>query len=450
MFSTRSVRAIAIVFALALQFLPSPGDAQPAGIGWDNTIVARRGKAKTVTELSALYDSTHCRDCHPKVYRAWELSAHSESIMGKRRPGRKALAWLTIFDVAKEEWPFTKLGSVADVKIEHLMGCARCHLPQLADAEDSVARELIGDFITWRDAKKNKDFETAQVVEEKLSELSVTCLICHNRNAVVHKWTDGFPSWRVVYGSANKPHPVGKFPAVIMSPIQDEALACGQCHGAGPLLDRESPTQCATGYGFYLFDYKARGGDEICQDCHMRKENLGHNIQSYRDPSMIKAALDFSVEVTPILLHGGPLNPSEAGVKDAPRLRVDVKMMNRAGHPIPDGCPTGTKLILDVTVKSADGSELFFDEKSYMPIPQDYARGDKMGRGPFEKTGLIINTALLPLRKVTERYDIPIAAPDEIEVSVKLTYLPYGSTKEVDDPIVWREFVKKLKLGEID
>ncbi len=80
------------------------------------------------------------------------------------------------------------------------------------------------------------------------------------------------------------------------SPIMDESILCGQCHGLGPNLELENPSQCATLYGSYLWAYKADGGQEKCQECHMKKSKLGHNMQSYRDPGMGKAAVDFKVE----------------------------------------------------------------------------------------------------------------------------------------------------------
>jgi len=50
-----------------------------------------------------------------------------------------------------------------------------------------------------------------------------------------------------------------------------ESILCGQCHGQGPNFDLEEPTQCATLYGSYNFAYRAEGGTETCQDCHMKK-----------------------------------------------------------------------------------------------------------------------------------------------------------------------------------
>ncbi len=447
---TVPLRLSAAFVALCLCLLAAPGWSGGAGIGWDNSIAVRKGKARTVDELARMYDSRHCGDCHAEIYREWQLSAHSEPIIGKRRVGRKALAILQIFEFAKEKWAYSGLTGPSDIRVEHLTGCTRCHLPQLADAEDDVARELVADFLRWQDAARNGDNTAVRDVEVKLSELTVNCLICHNRNAVVHKWTDGYPASREVYGKKSGSHPCGSFPTLKRSPIMGEALLCGQCHGAGALLGRDNPTQCPTAYGYYLFDYQVVGGDETCQDCHMRKTKLGHNIQSYRDPAMIKEAIDFSVDVSRLPRYAAAAVPGSVSAP-LPRIAVNIAITNKAGHPIPDGCPTVARLLLEITAKSGNGSEIFFEEKSYMPIAQNDARGDRMGRGPFEKNGMIIDTSLLPLTTVEERYDIPVSDKEkEAEITVRLTYLPFGTLKPSDSPTLWREVVRKVSLQDFD
>lgn len=443
------LRLTAALVALCLYLPAAPGWSGGAGIGWDNSIAVTKGKARTVAELAAMYDSRHCGDCHADIYRDWQLSAHSEPIIGKRRVGRKALAILQIFEFAKEKWPYSGLNGPSDIQVESLAGCTRCHLPQLADAEDSVARELVADFLRWQDAARTGDNQTVLAVQDKLSELTVNCLICHNRNAVVHKWTDGYPSKREVYGKKSGSHPCGSFPTLKRSPIMGESLLCGQCHGAGAVLGRDNPTQCPTAYGYYLFDYQVVGGDETCQDCHMRKTKLGHNIQSYRNPIMIKEAVDFSVEILRVPRYGAADAGPESASGLSPSIAVNIAITNRAGHPIPDGCPTVARLLLEVAAKSDDGSEIFFEEKSYMPIAQNDARGDRMGRGPYEKNGMIVDTSLLPLTTVKERYDIPVSDEEkEAEVTVRLTYLPFGTLKPSDSPTLWREVVKKVSLQD--
>ena len=234
-----------------------------------------------------MYDSRHCADCHVDIYRDWEKSMHSRPLLGT---GRTALTLLTSISNGTTKWPYSGAKSPSDIKVEHLMGCAKCHLPQLADATDDVAREIVADLLKWQDAVKSKNSRTAKKLEDKIRSLSINCLICHNRNAVVHKWADGYPKTREVYGSKDGQHFCGLWPALKKTPVMGESVLCGQCHGLGPNLELDNPTQCATLYGNYLFAYMADGGRETCQECHMRRSRLGHNIQSYRDPAMARAA----------------------------------------------------------------------------------------------------------------------------------------------------------------
>jgi hypothetical protein len=94
-----------------------------------------------------------------------------------------------------------------------------------------------------------------------------------------------------------------------------------------------------------------------------------------------------------------------------------------------------------------------------MPTPQQMAKGDRMGRGPYEKSGLLEDTSLPPLRTITQSYDIffptkveekdgkkvSTIASDSMDVEVKLWYLPYGTMD--DDPFLWKEFKKTVKIS---
>jgi len=95
-----------------------------------------------------------------------------------------------------------------------------------------------------------------------------------------------------------------------------------------------------------------------------------------------------------------------------------------------------------------------------MPVPQQLARGDRMGRGPYEKSGLIEDTGLPPARPVHERFDIlyPVEEVEEkgktiskplvhdLDIEVKLWYLPFGSMNF--DPFLWREFNKTVSISQ--
>jgi len=83
-----------------------------------------------------------------------------------------------------------------------------------------------------------------------------------------------------------------------------------------------------------------------------------------------------------------------------------------------------------------------------------------MGRGPYEKSGLVQDQSLPPLRTVTSTYEIffPFEEkenedgdtvrtfPSEsLGVEVKLWYMPYGTID--DDAFLWREEKKTVKIA---
>ena len=113
-----------------------------------------------------------------------------------------------------------------------------------------------------------------------------------------------------------------------------------------------------------------------------------------------------------------------------------------------------------MTAKTGDGNEIYSEAKTYMPIPQQLGRGTAMGRGPYDKGGLIEETGLPVDRTVTERFDIPVpgdeaeaaaaakAARGNVEVGVRLYYLPFGDMDA--SPFLWREVVKTVTFGVDD
>jgi len=53
------------------------------------------------------------------------------------------------------------------------MICAKCHLPQLIEAEDSVAQEIVKNLYAF----KEPDDQAAR----NLQKLNIGCLVCHQR-----------------------------------------------------------------------------------------------------------------------------------------------------------------------------------------------------------------------------------------------------------------------------
>ena len=285
---------------------------------------ADANKAKSIDELAKMYDSSGCKGCHEGIYNEWDQSLHARSIFGT---GRTTLTLKTTVEVGLMSWKYSGVKKPEDVKVKHVMVCFKCHLPQIADATDDVAKEIVGLAIKYGD--KNSTAEEKDRIEKKLSSVNINCLVCHQRNAITHKWVDGFPQKNEVYGSKEGVHADPAHPVMKVSPIMTESILCGQCHGLGPNFELENPSQCGTLYGSYLWAYRAEGGQESCQECHMKKSKLGHNMQSYRDPGMAKAAVDFKVETLGYQWRDGP--------KMVPQALVKVEMINRSGHSIPDG-----------------------------------------------------------------------------------------------------------------
>ncbi len=111
-----------------------------------------------------------------------------------------------------------------------------------------------------------------------------------------------------------------------------------------------------------------------------------------------------------------------------------------------------------MTAKDSNGKELFKQSKTYMPIPQQLGRGDKMGRGPYEKSGIIRDSSLPPGRPVLESFEIPFPVDEvkkddkvlrtikdyDMTVDVELMYLPFG-TKE-SGQFTWQKVTKKVSI----
>lgn len=315
----------AVLACLATVTVASVALAAQVGIGRDKTLAAQP-KANSIAELVKRYDSSSCIGCHQDAHDQWAKSLHARSIFGT---GRTAATFKTAIVNGAMEWPASGVKSFKDVKVEHLMGCAKCHLPQLADATDKVAQEIMTTINDWQNALRNDDEDKAAKAEKTLSSLNINCLICHNRNAIVHKWTDGYPKKDTVYGSKDGEHPDGKFTKMAKGQVMSESIMCGQCHGLGPNFDQENPTQCATAYGSYLFSYVPNGGNKSCQQCHMKDSKLGHDMQSYRSKAMSDKAVTMKVTTNAVYWR------DNTTIK--PKVAVRVALTNNAGHGIPDG-----------------------------------------------------------------------------------------------------------------
>jgi hypothetical protein len=287
-----------------------------------------RPKAKTIAELAERYDSARCADCHEEVHDEWSESLHAKSILGSPRT---APTIITAIEKGLKRFPYSGVTKDSDITVESLMMCMKCHLPQLNEATDDVAREIVATIRGWQQAYRDSDYDKAEELEETITSLNIGCTVCHNKVALIHKYADGYPQYDTVYGAQKGDHEDEEYTKMAVAPALGESIFCGQCHGQGPNFELDHPSQCATAYGSYLFAYVAHGGSESCQECHMHKSGLGHNMQSYRDETMAKMALDVKVEGRSLFWRKN----KEDGV--LPIGVIDVEIYNKSGHGIPDG-----------------------------------------------------------------------------------------------------------------
>lgn len=264
---------------------------------------------KTIDELAKAYSDETCKTCHAKAYDEWRTSFHSQSVVHSMGGIRNFIKV-----GLEKEWnkPVTK---------EHMMRCMSCHAPALKEASESLAKEVAGLIVT---AVDEKDDAKKAAAKKELAKLNVNCITCHNTKVVLEKNLKGEPKKGVYYGPTGKKSPAhGTEKAASLS----SSAYCGQCHGNHTPNDKDTIV-CNTLYGSYENGYKANGGTETCQDCHMRKNNRGHSFPGAYQAEMVKEGILLDAQVTGIKLHPG---------KWIPTAIVNVGLINKAGHRIPDG-----------------------------------------------------------------------------------------------------------------
>lgn len=268
------------------------------------------GQAKTIDEMVKMYDSSSCKACHSEIYSQWEKSHHARPLMGIND---------AIFLVPVVKGSAFAPKDPAKATKENFP-CFKCHLPQALDAADSVSAEIAQAVLAGN--------------KEVIGKLQITCLVCHNKKAIIHRLQDGAPEKGVIYGSRDIPsHPDPVYKSVKKSASMNESVACGQCHGLGPNFDAENPYQCATLFGSYLHSYIPAGGTQTCQDCHMKggdhliAPNWNDRAQS---SALLKEAISLDVQTL-----GYQFLPK----KDAPvpTVVVNTRVGTNSGHRIPDG-----------------------------------------------------------------------------------------------------------------
>jgi hypothetical protein len=201
------------------------------------------------------------------------------------------------------------------------MRCMGCHAPMLKDASENLAKQVAGLIVT---AVDDKDEAKKAAAKAELAKLTVNCVVCHNTVVSVEKNLTGPPKPGVYYSPSGKPSPAHK---TEKWPAMSTALFCGQCHGVHGPPDGDLVV-CNTLYGSYQDAYRANGGAETCQECHMKAGGRGHTFPGAYDAAMVKEGIGLDFQAAAIRLTPG---------KWVPAAVVNIGLINRAGHRIPDG-----------------------------------------------------------------------------------------------------------------
>ena len=149
-------------------------------------------------------------------------------------------------------------------------------------------------------------------------------MICHNTLASVEKNFKGLPEKGVYYGPTGKQSPAH---GTKKSEAITSALYCGQCHWVLNPPDGDLVV-CNTLYVSYQDAYRANGGTQTCQDCHMREKGRGHRFPGAYDAEKVREGIGLEVQTTAFKSQPG---------KWIPTAVVNVGLTNNAGHRIPDG-----------------------------------------------------------------------------------------------------------------
>jgi Zn-finger protein len=119
-------------------------------------------QAQTVDELAQMYDVTSCKPCHKQIYEEWDKSLHARSIIGTRRTSDSFRNMVQNY-LLGGRWKYAGVQKIEDLKTEHVIQCLECHVPQIRDATDAVARQIA-------QAAVNGDMET-------LGKVNINCLV---------------------------------------------------------------------------------------------------------------------------------------------------------------------------------------------------------------------------------------------------------------------------------
>jgi hypothetical protein len=388
--------------------------------------VSSAKEIQTLTELVQQYDASSCKECHPEIYAQWEQSLHAKPMLG---PIGRTLATFQGY-VNSRDTELKKSREAAPDMKAFLKPCIECHLPQMMDASEAVAEEIAKAIV--------------QGDEEVLKQLQITCIVCHNRNAVLRKFRDGKPRPGVIYGPTFAgPHGDRKFTVAATSEMMRDSVFCAQCHQGPNVQHYDEPMWCSSTFDSHQHFYVPMGGTESCQDCHMRKEG-GHLFPpNYQDPAQTSKRLREWIDLN-ITAIGYRMKPDARNF--IPMVVINSEVVSRIGHRFPDGCPSPNRVTLDLRVLTTDGRELYTETKTYMPQHKLGYDEHTMVYAANRKLTLLRDTSLHPF--VPKKETIEVKLPDDVQeavVEAVLTFRQLPGVPEAEFPI--HKVTRKVSLS---
>ncbi|HYV48976.1 MAG TPA: hypothetical protein VFA20_29150 [Myxococcaceae bacterium] len=223
-----------------------------------------------------------CGQCHPDQYQEWADSHHGQAITDA----------LYRADFVDQHEPFF---------------CDQCHAPLVEQMPKRTTALLAVWPRLWPVQKDNPRYDAA------LHEEGVTCVTCHQVNGAI-EGPRGDPA----------PHPARRSEALVSEQV------CERCHTLAmqhigslqrPLMETVTEWR----------EYRAKGGDKVCQDCHM--------------PRVADRPAALGAEPKPARSHRW-LGPFDAALLDqALEVKVEgeppaaVRLRNLTGHRLPTAEP---------------------------------------------------------------------------------------------------------------
>lgn len=378
--------------------------------------ISAEKEIQTLAELLTAYDASSCQECHQEIYNSWEQSLHAKPLIG---PIGRTLATFQAY-IASRDTELKMSRQVAPGTREFLKPCIECHLPQMMDATEGVAEEIAKAIVDGND--------------EVLQKLRITCIVCHNRNAILRKFRDGNPQPGVIYGPTFAgPHGDKRFATAARSEMMRDTVFCAQCHQGPNVQHYDEPMWCTSTFDSHQQFYVPMGGTESCQDCHMRKDG-GHRFPpNYQDQAQTSKRLQEWIDLNVSALG---YNMKLSAKEMVPMVVVNTEVVSRIGHRFPDGCPSPNRVTLDIKVMTKDGKELHQESRIYMPQHKLGYDDNTMVYAANRKLTLMRDTSLQPFMPRKETFEVKLPeGVQEAVVEAVLTFRQLPGVAEAEFPI---------------